>query len=179
MEEISDVRELMRRTRGRQNSRVKIAPTVSSGNRTILDCFVPGKPRPQARPRIGAHGAYSPKSGWYDLLVMAFNAANVQGCPLSEALRVDADFYLPRPARLMTSSYDDGPLWAAVRPDRDNLDKALLDAMTAAKFVVDDGLVVAGEPRKLYHAKRGQPGVRVVVSLAGKPEPIIPREIPT
>ncbi len=178
MDRTDDPRAAMRQARMQTTSRVQVAAPERNDRRTILDCFVPGEPKPQQRPRLGKNGVFSPKSGWYDLLVMAFNACGVPNRPLSDNLRVDADFFLPRPKKLMGKEHDDGPLWAPVRPDRDNLDKALLDAMTAAKLLADDNCVVAGEPRKLYHAKNGRPGVRILISLAGKPQPLVPKEIP-
>lgn len=49
--------------------------------------------------------------------------------------------------------------WWTTKPDRDNLDKAVLDALTGVVFE-DDSQVVGGEITKIYH---DQPGVVVTV----------------
>lgn len=83
--------------------------------------------------------------------------------PIDEPVGVDIDFFLPRPKRLLRKKDPDGPIWATCKPDRDNLEKAVLDAMTTDGWFRDDALVVAGMVRKLYHAKDGYPGARIDV----------------
>lgn len=57
------------------------------------------------------------------------------------------------------------PVFHVVRPDRDNLDKIVLDSLVRADVLVDDAQVCAGEPLKLYAAPGERPSVRVVLSL--------------
>lgn len=89
--------------------------------------------------------------------------------PLSGPVRVDIDFFLPRPKRLMRRRDPDGPVPAIGKPDRDNLDKAVLDALKNDGWLRDDGQVWSGEPRKWYHAKAGHPGAIVAVTTYGHP----------
>lgn len=115
------------------------------------------KPKPQARPRRatlknGRQIVYSPKDKdfWKALKeacaeVKATYADSVP-FPLTEALQVDIDFYLPRPKRIKGT----GRVYAPVRPDRDNLDKAVLDGLVKEGILLDDNIVVDGCPRKFY-----------------------------
>ena len=78
--------------------------------------------------------------------------------PIDGPTRVDITWYFKRPkshfGRRDGKPYlrDDAPIWYALhkRHDRDNLDKFVLDALTGAGWFVDDGIICAGELRKLY-----------------------------
>ena len=52
------------------------------------------------------------------------------------------------------------------RPDKDNLEKLVLDAITTARTWNDDSLVWSGSTRKIW-CQPGQEGVRVVISRDG------------
>jgi len=81
--------------------------------------------------------------------------------PLEGPVRANVTVLLPRPKALMRRADPDGPILAPVKPDRDNLEKAILDAMTAGGWWRDDAQVCAGEVRTAYHAKDGAPGAIV------------------
>jgi Holliday junction resolvase RusA-like endonuclease len=49
------------------------------------------------------------------------------------------------------------------KPDRDNLDKAVLDALTRCKFWLDDCQVCAGNISKQYTLVGVRPGVYISV----------------
>ncbi len=95
--------------------------------------------------------------------------------PITLPLRVDVDFYMPRPktfspkvrAAYGGSSRDipSGPVLFLPKPDRDNLDKAVLDALTKANFMADDSLVCWGTVRKFYHGIGGRPGARIRIMV--------------
>lgn len=83
--------------------------------------------------------------------------------------RVDIDAYIRRPQRLLRQKDPDGPVWAPRKPDRDNIDKLVLDALFGSKrasrvFPCDDSKVVDGRIRKMYHAKGGSPCLVVTVT---------------
>jgi Holliday junction resolvase RusA-like endonuclease len=59
-------------------------------------------------------------------------------------LCVDVDFHFRRP-----SGYRKSEIWKWTKPDRDNLDKAILDALSWAGVIHDDAQVVDGRIRKL------------------------------
>jgi Holliday junction resolvase RusA-like endonuclease len=87
---------------------------------------------------------------------------------------VDTIVYFPRPKSHYGTGRNAGKLKATApthndgKPDRDNLDKAILDAMTGIGFMRDDKQVVAGEaPEKLYVCDECEwkPGALIVVSV--------------
>lgn len=84
--------------------------------------------------------------------------------PIDGPIRVDLTFYFPRPQRLLKKSSPQGAILHDVKPDRDNLDKVVLDALTKAKFWNDDCQVCGGEIWKYYAAIGARPGVRIVVT---------------
>lgn len=85
--------------------------------------------------------------------------------PLTGPVRVDIDLFFPRPKRLCRKADPDGPVLHTAKPDRDNSDKCVLDALTQVGFFADDAQVCGGEVRKWYHGKDGRAGARVVVSI--------------
>jgi len=82
--------------------------------------------------------------------------------PLSGPLKVAIDIFLPRPKRLMRRRDPDGPVLHIAKPDRDNVEKAILDALKGVAFV-DDCQVCAGEVRKFYHEKDGRPRAEIEI----------------
>lgn len=94
--------------------------------------------------------------------------------PLLCNLKVDSVAYFPRPKSHYGTGRNSGKLKVTApthndgKPDRDNLDKAILDAMTGIGFMRDDKQVVKGEaPEKLYVCEECEwkPGALIVVSV--------------
>lgn len=83
---------------------------------------------------------------------------------IDEPVRVDVLALFPRPKRLMRKCDPEGPVWHDKKPDRDNLDKNVLDGLKA--FWRDDTLVCLGTLLKAYHAKDGRPAVVVRIRSA-------------
>lgn len=73
------------------------------------------------------------------------------------------DFFLPRPARLMRAKDPAGTIPHITKPDRDNLEKAVLDALKGI-FFVDDCQVYSGEIRKFYHEKDCGPRAEIKIA---------------
>lgn len=94
---------------------------------------------------------------WKDSVV---RAAHDAGKAPGGALITDMVFSFP------TKDQDRWGRPHLVRPDKDNLEKLVLDAITQAGTWQDDSLVWAGSTRKVWCAP-GQEGVRVVVSQDG------------
>ena len=75
--------------------------------------------------------------------------------PFTVALRVDVFFYFTRPASHYGTGSKSGilkpsaPLWKISKPDRDNLDKFVMDSMNKI-YWKDDSVVCAGEIIKKY-----------------------------
>ena len=139
-------------------------------------CFeVPLPPRGKDRPRVTRSGhAYTPKETkrWESALAMMAQA-HLPRTILDEPLRLDVLAVLPRPRRLLRKRDPDGLIWAPVKPDRDNIEKAVQDALKA--FWRDDALVVCGEPLKVYAEREGRPRVVVRIRSAGDVESALER----
>lgn len=99
---------------------------------------------------------------WKSMVVTCGNAVRPQ-VPLEGPLRVDITFLMPRPARLRKKKSPPGRIWFASKPDRDNLDKAVLDAMTQTGWWIDDAQVVSGMVQKVYCAVDEAPGAIIAV----------------
>lgn len=136
---------------------------------------VNGTPKPQPRPRAfarkigGKHVARVFEAGtaeaWKSDVVRDARPHRPEA-PLEGPVSVAIDFLMPRPKRLMRKKDPDGRIPAPAKPDRDNLEKAVLDALTTDGWWRDDAQVVAGEVRKLYHAKDEAPGAELVIQPA-------------
>ena len=90
-----------------------------------------------------------------------FRAAGQTAPGRHEPVRVDVVFSFARPAKPAH------PVFHVVRPDRDNLDKIVLDALVKAGVLLDDAQVCAGGPLKVYAPVGERPSVRVLVAVLG------------
>jgi len=98
--------------------------------------------------------SYDPSaSDKQDIRVIAQQQAPIE--LLTGPLCVDVIFYFPRPqshyrtGKLVGELKDNAPLHHTKRPDRDNLDKLVLDALTGV-FWKDDSQICEGEILKHY-----------------------------
>lgn len=88
---------------------------------------------------------------------------------LDGPLAVDVLAVMPRPQHRSRKSDPPGLIWAPVRPDADNVRKAVLDALST--WWRDDACVVAGATIKVYAEKTGHSRLVVRVrSIDGGPE---------
>ena len=124
-----------------------------------------GEPKAQPRPRAFAKRfgtvvtarIYTPGTAeaWKSQIAIAARP-HVPKEPLLGPIRVDVTFWFPRPSNhYRTGKFagqlkEDAPRFHTVKPDRDNLDKALLDCLCLVGFFRDDSQVVGGEIWKLY-----------------------------
>lgn len=130
-------------------------PPVESMER--LEFYVPGVPVPQGSKRHVGGGrmieANKRLPKWrLDVKNVAREAR--AGRQFTEAVSVFLDFDMPRPKTVKR-------IRPHVRPDIDKLTRAILDALTLAGVLVDDGQVVTLHAVKRYAPD--EPGVRVVV----------------
>lgn len=152
---------------------------------TITVAGVPhGRPRPLARARQGANGkwfaqVYQPKkpsrrgtkaekrwakaNAWAEA-VRAATFQKMPAEPWTGPISLTIDAYFPRPQDLMRKKDPEGPILHTVKPDRDNIDKAVMDALKEAGLFKDDCQVCQGAVRKWYHAKSYGPGVVIVAT---------------
>lgn len=93
--------------------------------------------------------------------------------PLEGPIQVNIWAILPRPERLLKRSKktgallhgDEGLMWAPTKPDTDNIEKGVYDALKSAWR--DDKQVVCGVTRKLYAEAAGKP--RLVILIVAPP----------
>lgn len=141
-----------------------------------IEFFAAGDPKGQPRPKAfarGGHAAiYDPGTaeGWKGCIALA-GRSFCPTAPLEMPLRVDLTFYFPRPkshfrtGKNASELRDDAAAWHCKKPDRDNSDKAVLDALTLLRFWRDDSQVCDGRIQKLYDDGRG-PGCLIRISEA-------------
>ena len=139
-----------------------------------LTIFVPGLPVAQPRPRAvsfrGHARMYSPGTSneWKACVIHALQGS-AGLFPAGLPLRCDLTFYLPRPKGHFGSGKNShilkpsAPKRPTGKPDRDNLDKAVCDAITAAGVWRDDSQVTDGRIRKRY-CLDGQSGCEITIT---------------
>lgn len=96
-------------------------------------------------------------------LVVAAGRPHRPTSPLEGPVSVGITLFFPRPDRLCRAKDPDGTIRHIAKPDRDNCEKAILDALKQDGWFRDDSQVCDGAVRKLYHAKGGRPGALIVV----------------
>jgi len=146
------------------------------GEVTSWRIVVSGIPKPQPKHASSAFvrkdgkpgsRSYDPGSadGWKALVYLEAKRCRPP-CPLEGPLRVDIDWYLPRPKTRLRKKDHDGPIWCEKKIDRDNLDKAILDALTMVGFWADDSQARTGALRVMEHRKGGRPGIVIRIRRA-------------
>ena len=117
-----------------------------------------GEPKAQKRHRSTRTSTgirnYDPSaSDKQDFKWMAYN--NRPLTPFDQPLRVDVTFFFSRPKSHFGTGKNAGvlkesaPEWHIAKPDRDNCDKQVLDALKGV-FWRDDSIVCSGEIEKKY-----------------------------
>lgn len=101
--------------------------------------------------------------GWKSCIGIAASPY-IPSAPMEGPIRFDIDFLFPRPARLMRRKDPAERIPHTAKPDRDNCDKAAMDALTKLGFWLDDAQVCQGEPRKFYVAKGENPGAEIRIT---------------
>lgn len=150
---------------------------------------VDGDPKPQPRPRAFARKfgpgnwqarVYTPGTAeaWKSAIAEAARPL-IPAEPITGPIRLKITFRFARPkAHYRTGRHagqlrPDAPAWHTGAPDRDNLEKAVMDALTVIGFWKDDGQVCTGTVAKVY-AERPGASITVVpieANVAGQPDP--------
>ena len=126
--------------------------------RPELSLWVEGRPRPQPRARAARNGHfYTPKNGaeWREAIYTAAAAEWGGKPPLVGPLYTSIAFVMPG---------GEAGKPHAIRPDKDNLEKSVLDALTRAGVWKDDGQVSGGETLKAWGGKKTG-GVKITVAV--------------
>lgn len=141
--------------------------------------FVPGNPRPQPRNRTRImHGKagqtfavnYDPGDAeiWKREIRLAA-VDHIPDPPFSGPLALELTFLFPRPKGHYGSGKNDGKLKASApllhwqKPDRDNLDKAVMDSLTTVGMFHDDSQVCDGFIKKVWGSP-GKTGCQIVIT---------------
>ena len=121
--------------------------------------FIKGTPKPQPRPRAVSRGKfstfYSPVSDWKKICRKELKVIAKEKT-FDQAIEVNLYFWFHRPnCHYRTGKYsellrDDAPKWHTKKPDKDNLEKAVTDAMSDAGLISDDCIIVRGMTSKSY-----------------------------
>lgn len=148
---------------------------------TIKVPVVPvAQPRAKATSRGGHAAVYSPTTiknsdgTSKPHPIVAFKATvrhalalHFTGSPLTGPLSISEEFVFPRPEKLLKKKSPQGRIPHTTKPDRDNLDKGVLDAMKGLLFM-DDKQIFEGTISKWYAAIGEQAHVKIVITeLAG------------
>lgn len=173
-------------TGGAKKSRGNVAVAKSADR---IELTIAGTPRARPRPRhgamIGKNGkafsvTYQPtkiryKDGkptpdslawvraqeWYETVRFALQAFRPEQ-PWIGPVSMTIDVFFERPERLCKKKSPEQPIRHTAKPDRDNLEKSITDALKEAGLYEDDSQICAGEVRKWYAAKGHGPGVIIV-----------------
>ena len=141
---------------------MKPQPEITLGRKTLYTLRANGLPKAQPRPRAfsrnGRAAVYDPGTaeGWKGAVAVA--AKELEGLALQNALSVTLTFFMPRPKYHFKSNgivKASSPVFMHdIKPDADNLAKAVLDALTAVRVWKDDDQVCELIVRKYWE----QPG---------------------
>ncbi len=139
--------------------------------------FAAGIPKGQPRVRAfvrGRHaGVYDPGTA-DDFKASIHLAARSAMRPFADRpifpsgpVRVTCEFVFPRPKSHFTSKGQikaDAPVFHTQKPDRDNLDKAVLDTLTKIEMWRDDSQVCFGQLIKRWAALGEPSGVQITIT---------------
>lgn len=115
-----------------------------------LYIYVPARPEPQARPRANFEKKYMYSTHPDFFYHVAREAAKKRpASPFSNAVRLCVRFTYKRPE---TRRFE---IYKTTRADLDNLEKAVMDALTQAKWWADDCLVVDKRTVKIWGERNG------------------------
>lgn len=134
--------------------------------------FIQGTPKPQARPRAvrrGRHAAvYSETTEWKE--GCKFQVAQLDAPSFCTAIEVNLYFWFHRPNDHYGTGRNSGklkpsaPKYHIKKPDKDNLEKAVTDALVDAGLLSDDSIIVRGMTSKSYITKEEKSGCWVEIN---------------
>jgi len=159
----------------------------------VLRLFVRGDPQPMPRPRGRIAGKFpnqfvsiynaekyprdhaqaGQELPWLTWKKRVMNGIKSvwHGEKIESVVRVDIDFFFERPQYLLTTKATIGKVHHIVRPDKDNCEKLILDAMVECGVLFDDGCVCQGETAKWW-PRRGDPaGAWIIVQTLEEAPP--------
>lgn len=124
----------------------------------MIELIIPGKPVGKKRPRFARRGklttTYNDQRTDEDKFIL-FLRESYSGPVLHGPLRIDCEFVFDRPkahygtGRSAWKIKQSSPQYHVIKPDKDNLEKFVLDCMEGIVFK-NDSQVYAGETVKRY-----------------------------
>jgi len=136
----------------------------------LLEFRIYGTPKPQARPRHYGGRVYSPMSDWRKLVQVYAAAEKLKHKQFNGPLRIELSFYFKRPrSHYRSGKYshirkDKAPIHCLNPYDLDNLDKAVLDALTDSGLIADDRIIVSLHSTKNWDDHQGE---GVIITIKG------------
>ena len=141
--------------------------------RKIVDVFVRGLPKGQPRARASAVKGKDGKwrahvhdpgtaEGWKSMVILGLNGWR-PASPIEGPIQLLMAFVLKRPASLSRKKDPEGRFPHTKKPDLDNLQKAVMDAMTQDGWWNDDSQVQSIIANKSWAAKGEAPGMQIAV----------------
>jgi len=122
--------------------------------------------------KIGPRTKGGTVQGWRDAIAAAL-AGRCPPEPWNGPVSLELVFYFSRTEKLLKPRAPAGVLRHFVKPDADNVEKAVMDAMTRCRVWKDDGRVCDKVTRKRYAAKGCGPGLRIVAELLDPQEVLL------
>ena len=140
-----------------------------------MNFFIAGTPKPQGRPRAVSMGkftrVYSPITEWRETVVYHCAKQVEMGHKFEgKALIVTLIYFFNRPKNHYRTGKNfnllkaDAPEHHTNKPDLDNLDKAVLDAMQTAELIDDDSKIISLMSQKFWSMTHQ--GVNIEISEA-------------
>jgi Holliday junction resolvase RusA-like endonuclease len=127
---------------------------------SVLECYILVDPKPKGRPRFARRGrfiqTYTPKEtkDYEDLLRATLKEKwGQEPLPVEVPIGVDVTFHLKKPKSAKRH-------YPTVKPDTDNLLKAVLDALNGS-VLIDDSSIVEIRSKKAYSSSEGFIELRV------------------
>jgi Holliday junction resolvase RusA-like endonuclease len=134
--------------------------------------FIHGTPKPQARPRAVRRGrfstVYSETTEWKE--GCKYQASQIEGPCFGTAIEVNLYFQFHRPKSHYGTGKNADKLKASApkhhvkKPDKDNLEKAVTDALVNAGLLEDDSIIIRGMTSKTYVTKGEDSGCWVEIN---------------
>lgn len=139
-----------------------------------ITLHVPAVPVAQPRARATVRGGHAtvynddrhPVNTFKATVRMALREA-YRGEPLTGPLRCDCLFIMPRPQAMVWKTKPMPRTFHDKKPDRDNLDKAVMDALKGLAWI-DDAQVCDGTIQKQIAAGNEQPHAIITITQLGE-----------
>lgn len=130
----------------------------------MITIVIPGQPIGKGRPRFGNGRTYTPaKTETWTAKAVHNIKQQTKERGIDGPVLIDWVAVFARPKRMLTKKWHNRRELHTVKPDRDNLDKAVLDALTKAGVLKDDCQVTDGHICKRYADRVEAPHVLVII----------------